>query len=195
MECLAVVLSEVTVCFCSTLVHALGRGTLQSPPLKSGREAPHAAANSLLWLAAATLACAASAEAPASAKGAAPLPVKISGSPDPRDFVTIVGKDMREGGYDAHACVDKPNVQLTPQATAGDYELRLLGAAGPYPTLARRALEIEAVTATLDAPSQVAAGSQFQVRWTGPANARDYIAIASLAGRDGDGEGNAAVTL
>ncbi len=55
----------------------------------------------------------------------------------------------------------------------------MLGSGSPYPTLARRALKLEAVTATIDAPAQVAAGAKFDVKWTGPKNERDYIGIGT----------------
>src|SRR4029453_8151259 len=48
-------------------------------------------------------------------------------------------------------------------------------------TLARRALRIDAVQATVAAPGQVAAGAKFSVKWTGPNNDRDYIAIGNAS--------------
>ncbi len=39
--------------------------------------------------------------------------------------------------------------------------------------------------ATLDAPAEVGAGAAFQVRWTGPANARDYVTIVRADAADG----------
>jgi len=135
-----------------------------------------------LWIASATLAVAAPAlDAPATAKIGGEISITVSGSSNARDFVTIVPKGTREGAYQAYEYVDKPGVltlRLAPQP--GDYEIRLLGAATPYPTLARRALKLEAVVATVDGPAQVAAGAKFQVRWTGPANTRDYVGIGSL---------------
>ncbi len=68
-------------------------------------------------------------------------------------------------------------LKLDMPAVAGDYELRLLGASSPYPTLVKRAIKLESVSATLDFPAQVAAGASFQVKWTGPQNARDFIGI------------------
>lgn len=129
------------------------------------------------------LACAApTIEAPATAPVGSEVAIKVAGSSNPRDFVTIVPKSKPEGGYDDYAYVDKPGVfELHAPATAGDYEIRVLGASSPYPTLARRALRLESVTATLDAPAQVAAGAELTVQWKGPNNERDYVAIGDAS--------------
>jgi Ca-activated chloride channel family protein len=120
-------------------------------------------------------------EAPATAKAGGQVTVTVAGKTTPRDFVTIVPKGMREGGYDAYQYTSKPGaLNLVVPAAAGEYEIRLLGAASPYPTLAKRSLTVEAVTATLDAPAQVTAGKQFDVKWTGPNNERDYVAIGDV---------------
>ncbi len=67
--------------------------------------------------------------------------------------------------------------------------MRLLSGDTPYPTLARRPIRVEAVTATLDGPAQVAAGAKFELRWTGPNNARDYVGIG-----DADPKGRKYIT-
>lgn len=131
----------------------------------------------VLFLIGTSMACAQSLTAPDSAKVGAEVSVTVAGSKNVRDFVTIVPKGAREGAYDDYKYVAQPTVVLHAPAKAGDYELRLLGAASPYPTLARRALKLEEVAATLDAPARVSAGKPFQVKWTGPNNARDYVGI------------------
>src|SRR4051794_14542303 len=119
---------------------------------------------------------------PATAKAGAPVEVTVTGSKNPRDFVTIVLKAAREGSYGGYEYVTKPGAyKLVAPPKAGDYEIRLCAADSPYPTLARRALRIDAVEATVDAPGQVAAGAKFSVKWTGPNNARDYVAIGNAA--------------
>lgn len=64
-------------------------------------------------------------------------------------------------------------------ATPGDYEIRLLAAESPYATLAKLPLKANAITATLDAPAQVPAGSNIQIQWTGPNNEGDYIGLGT----------------
>ncbi len=117
-------------------------------------------------------------EAPATAKVGSELPVTVSGSSNPRDFVTILPVGAREGQYDAYQYVNRPGgLKLQVPPKSGDYEIRLLSADTPYPTLARRPLKVEGIEVTLEAPDQVDAGKAFQVKWTGPNNARDYIGI------------------
>jgi hypothetical protein len=117
---------------------------------------------------------------PATAKVGAAVEISVAGSKNQRDFVTIVPKGEREGAYGGYEYVSKNGAfKLTAPAKAGDYEIRLLAADPPYATLASRPLRIDAVTATLDAPAQVAAGAKISVKWTGPNNARDYIAIGN----------------
>src|ERR1044071_2367171 len=122
----------------------------------------------------------ASVNGPATAKAGAPVEVTVTGSKNPRDFVTIVEKSAREGAYGGYEYVSKPGAyKLVAPPKAGDYEIRLCAADPPYATLARRALRIDAVQATVDAPDQVAAGAKFTVKLTGPNNDRDYIAIGN----------------
>src|SRR6185436_1172506 len=119
---------------------------------------------------------------PATAKAGGHVEVTVTGSKNPRDFVTIVEKGAREGSYGGYEYVTKPGAyQLVAPPKAGEYEIRLCAADSPYPTLARRPLRIDAVEATVDAPGQVAAGAKFSVKWTGPNNDRDYIAIGNAA--------------
>ena len=112
--------------------------------------------------------------APATAKIGAQVEITVTGSKNPRDFVTIVEKGSPEGFYRGYEYVSKPGAyKLAAPPKPGDYEIRLCAADSPYPTLARRALRIDAVEATVAAPDQVAAGTKFSVKWTGPNNDRD----------------------
>jgi hypothetical protein len=106
--------------------------------------------------------------------------VTFTGSSNERDFITIVPKGTAEGKYDAYQyAAPSGKVELRMPATAGDYEIRLLAADSPYATLARQPLSATAVAASLDAPAQVAAGAIVEVKWTGPNNQRDYVAIGN----------------
>jgi len=137
----------------------------------------------LLVLWAAAVAAEPTISAPPTAGIGAPVEVTVAGTTNPRDFVSIVPKADREGSYGGYAYVTKPGtpLQLTAPTKPGDYEVRVLGADTPYPTLARRPIRIENVVATLDGPAEVAAGAKFQVKWTGPDNPRDYVGIGNTA--------------
>ena len=135
---------------------------------------------SLLSLFAAAAAMAApTVTAPDTATIGSQISITLSGSTDARDFVTIVPKGSRAGAYDAYTYVGAQGgaLKLAMPVIAGDYELRLLGAASPYPTLASRPIRLDDVPASVQAPASVAAGASFEVRWTGPNNERDYVAI------------------
>ncbi|MDY6948385.1 MAG: VWA domain-containing protein [Pseudomonadota bacterium] len=117
---------------------------------------------------------------PATAGIGSVIIVTFTGSSNERDFLTIVAKGTAEGKYDAYQYAAKSGkVELRMPASAGEYEIRLLAADSPYATLARQPLQATAVTATLDAPAQVAAGANIAVQWTGPNNERDYVAIGN----------------
>lgn len=117
---------------------------------------------------------------PATAAIGTPVTITFTGNTEPRNFITIVVQDAPEGRYDEYVYAGASGkVELHTPATPGDYEIRLLAAASPYPTLARAPLRATAVTATFDAPEHVAAGSQIEIKWTGPNNEGDYIAIGN----------------
>lgn len=133
-----------------------------------------------LFLLGTSLALAATVKAPATAGIGSVIVVTFTGSSNERDFITIVPKSAAEGQYDAYQYAAKSGkVELRVPATPGDYEIRMLGAASPYATLAKQPLTATAVAASLDAPAQGAAGANVVVKWTGPANERDYIAIGN----------------
>ena len=134
----------------------------------------------MLSLAPALVLAAVTLQAPPTASVGGPVTVTVSGSSNARDFVTIVAKGAAEGSYDGWSYVaSAAPITLTAPTSAGAYEVRVLGADAPYPTLARRPLQVQAAVATLDGPTQVAAGASFQVRWTGPNNDRDYVALGA----------------
>jgi hypothetical protein len=133
-----------------------------------------------LMLVASAAVAAPSIKAPTTAPVGSLLTLEATGAGDARDFVTVVKKGAREGSYDAYTYIAAgKKIQLQLPGTAGEYELRVLGAASPYPTLARQALKIEGAAATVAAPATLKAGAQFEVAWTGPNNPRDYITIGN----------------
>src|SRR5688572_27722557 len=121
-------------------------------------------------------------ETPASAQAGSQITFTVTSPSNPRDFVTVVLKTAKEGSYQTYVYVEKggqSKLDLPPEP--GDYELRLLGASSPYPTLLKKSLKIEAPTASLEAPAQVAAGGKIEVKWTGPANERDFVGLGDAS--------------
>src|SRR4026208_1793598 len=71
---------------------------------------------------------------PATAKAGGHVEVTVTGSKNPRDFVTIVEKGAREGSYGGYEYVTKPGAyQLVAPPKAGEYEIRLCAADSPHP--------------------------------------------------------------
>ena len=75
--------------------------------------------------------------APASAPVGAKVEVAWQGAADARDFITIVPSDAAEGRYLGYEYTRQSPVALKAPPQPGNYELRYLAAASPYPTLAR----------------------------------------------------------
>jgi hypothetical protein len=132
----------------------------------------------LLALLPAIASAAVSVRAPATVGVGQAVQFTVSGSSNPKDFASIVPKGAPAGSYDDYIYVSGAGpFTLNAPVTPGEYELRVLGAEAPYPTLARAPLRVQAVAVSLQAPDRVDAGARFAVRWTGPANAGDYVAI------------------
>lgn len=121
-------------------------------------------------------------DTPASATAGAEITFTVTDPSNPKDFVTVVPKGTREGAYQTYVYVEKGvGLKLVLPPEPGDYELRLLRANSPYPTLASKPLKIGAATATLEAPTEIAAGKEIQIKWTGPNNARDFVGIGDAS--------------
>ncbi len=116
-------------------------------------------------------------QAPTSVPAGAPYEVTWTGGGNARDFITLVEVGTAEGKYDHYKYARGNKVELTAPDHPGQYELRYLGAQSPYPTLARMAVEVTAVSATVSAPETVDAGAPLLVTWTGPDNPRDFITV------------------
>lgn len=107
------------------------------------------------------------------------LSVQWSGPANPREYITVVKAGSGERVYAQYTYVEKGNpLQLQLPDVAGEYEVRYVTADADR-VLARAPLTIEAVAASVEGPSIAAARSLIQVRWSGPNNPQDYIAITA----------------
>ena len=117
-------------------------------------------------------------DAPASAPAGSEIEIGWAGQASDRDFVTIVAPDAPESTYsDYQYTRDRGSVTLRVPEEPGDYEIRYLAADSPHATLARRALEVTAVSASLTAPDSARAGAEIEITWTGPDNRQDFVTI------------------
>lgn len=117
-------------------------------------------------------------KAPASVAAGADIAIEWNGPDHPRDFITVVPVGTPEGQYGVYTYTEKgsPLTVRAPDAT-GDYEIRYLMGSGRYRSLGSIPLAVTGTGAALEMPATVAAGAAFDIRWQGPDNARDFIAI------------------
>lgn len=156
----------------------------------------------LMLTSAATLA--AELKAPDQANLDSKVTVEVVGAVDARAFVSIVAPDAAEGSYASYEYTSQPRLQIRTPDSTGDYEVRLLGAQSPYPTLARRPIRIVQPDASLQAPDEQPIGTAFAIGWTGPSQNREYITLvpadaaegqyAGYAYAEGDGKGTVTLT-
>lgn len=123
-------------------------------------------------------------QVPDSALVGAALEVHWQGG-SPQDFITIVPIDTAEGHYEAYQYARKSPVTLTAASLPGEFEVRYLAAAAPYPTLARHPLEVIDAVATLKAPTSISAGADISIEWDGPDNRQDFITVVPVGTPDG----------
>lgn len=121
-------------------------------------------------------------EAPVEIPAGADLVAVASGETAARDFVTVVPAGHPEGQYGDYVYVRKGTATLRVPEEPGAYEVRYLEADRPFATLARSALTITPVTATVRAPASVVAGGAIEVEWTGPDNRQDFVSLIEEGG-------------
>jgi len=127
----------------------------------------------------------ASVQAPAKIGAGARFEVRWQGPDSQRDYVTVVPEGAEDAAFLDYAYTqDGSPVQLTAPDCPGKYEVRYVFDAS-MTVLARASLEVEAVAATLSAPSSVTAGSTIEIRWTGPSNDGDYVTIVRAGAEEG----------
>ncbi|GGL92488.1 hypothetical protein GCM10010840_33300 [Deinococcus aerolatus] len=107
------------------------------------------------------------------------IEVRWTGPNNPGDYVTVVEKGAPIGKYTTYFHTRDGNPgKLTVPLTPGEYELRYSSEkASPNPTLASAPITLTPPTYGLSAPKTAGAGSQIEVRWTGPNNPGDYVTV------------------
>ena len=120
----------------------------------------------------------ASLQAPATAAAAQKIKVSWTGPGAERDYISIAKADQEPSQYEHYTYVRTGNpLTLQAPAEAGAYEVRYVQGLGDK-LLAKTAIEIKAVSASLQGPATADMGAKFKVSWTGPGSERDYISIA-----------------
>lgn len=132
-----------------------------------------------------TLAASATINAPAEVAAGSAFDVSWTGPDNKNDYLTVVPINAAEGAYKSYFYTNKGATgQLTAQLEPGDYEVRYVTGQSQA-TLATVPLKVTAVTASVQAPTEVAAGAAFSASWTGPDNERDYLTVVPVGSAEG----------
>lgn len=125
-------------------------------------------------------------EAPDETEAGAEFEAGWTTGPDgPGDYLTIVAVGADEGAYDSYFYTSSgPEGTLVAPVEAGDYEIRYVSGSTTE-TLGTIPITVTPFTVTLEAPDSVAAGTTFDVEWTGPNGPGDYITIVEAGAPDG----------
>ena len=100
------------------------------------------------------------------------------------DFLTIVEAGAAERAYtDVSYTEAGTPLPLTAPTQPGTYEVRYL-AGQSYRTLARTMIRVSARRAELEAPASVEARSVFEIAWTGPGAAKDFLTVVPAGAPD-----------
>ncbi|MBZ0216060.1 MAG: hypothetical protein K8F25_05875, partial [Fimbriimonadaceae bacterium] len=130
-------------------------------------------------------AVAASLDAPAEAAAGSEFEVVWTGPNNKGDFITIVEVGTPEGKFEDYAYARNGSpAKITAPDRLGAYEIRYVVGQSKR-TLASRAITLTGVAASIEAPAEAAAGSEFEVVWTGPNNKGDFITIVEVGAPEG----------
>ena len=125
-------------------------------------------------------------EAPEAADAASRFEVSWQGPDSNGDYIAIAKPADGGSGYVAYTYTREGSpLQLRAPSDPGQYEVRYILDQGRK-ILARTNITINAVSATVTAPAEAAAGAVFQVEWQGPGYPGDWVSIAPQGAGDGD---------
>jgi Ca-activated chloride channel family protein len=124
-------------------------------------------------------------QAPDAIPAGSEVSVDWTGPDNPGDYITVVEQGAPEGTHNRYARTERGSpAKLQVPDAVGDYEIRYV-VGGSKRTLASRTLSLTAVTATLEAPAEVPAGTEIEVHWTGPDGDGDYITVVEKGAPEG----------
>jgi hypothetical protein len=113
-------------------------------------------------------------QAPAAIKAGTEFEVAWTGPNNPRDYVTIGDAAQKYLNY-KYTSNGSP-LKLSAPEKPGEYEVRYILGQGDT-IIATQKVTVGAVSASVTAPAQVAAGAKLEVKWQGPGNSRDYLTV------------------
>lgn len=117
-------------------------------------------------------------KAPDAGNMASRIAVSWEGPEAEGDFISIARPDQPASSAATRAAVRTGNpVALWLPSDPGTYEVRYVLGRGAK-LLAKSPIIVNPVTATIEPPASAKAGNEFDVRWTGPGYADDFISVA-----------------
>ncbi|HEX7039050.1 MAG TPA: VWA domain-containing protein [Trueperaceae bacterium] len=122
---------------------------------------------------------------PAEVVAGSPIEVTWTGPDNSGDYITVAPAGSPEGTYLEYdyTASGSPLTIRAPEEP-GEYEIRYVTGQSAS-TLASAPITVVPATASLSAPSEVAAGERFDVTWEGPGNSGDYITVAPAGSPEG----------
>lgn len=128
-------------------------------------------------------------ELPSTVPAGSPFEVTWEGPDNSDDYISIAEEGSDDDAYVNYTRTRRGSpLTIRPPDTPGAYEVRYVAAENDE-VLARASLTVEEVSASLEAPSKIGAGSPVEITWKGPNNPDDYITIAEN-GADDDAYAN-----
>lgn len=123
---------------------------------------------------------AASVKAPDTAAAGSKVRVSWDGPDEKDDYIAVAKVDSADGKYDNLTYTAQGNpLDLLLPTEPGDYEVRYVSRKTKT-VLARQAIDVSDIQASVDVPATAVAGSTLTVNWTGPDYKKDYISIAKV---------------
>ncbi len=128
-------------------------------------------------------------QAPASADVATDFEVSWQGPDSKSDYIAIARSDQQPGSQINYTYTKRGNpVMMQAPSDPGTYEVRYILGRGNK-LLAKTTIQINAVTAKVNAPVSARTGETFEVNWQGPDSKSDYISISLPDQRPGSYKG------
>jgi Ca-activated chloride channel family protein len=124
-------------------------------------------------------------EAPESVMAGSAFNVRWTGPDNTGDYVTIVPAGTAEGTYFSYFnTAAGPTGELVAGLEEGDYEIRYIDGATTA-TVASAPIVVTPYEVTIESPVEVAAGTEFDVTWSGPDGPGDYITVVPAGSPEG----------
>lgn len=124
-------------------------------------------------------------QAPESVMAGSHFEVSWTGPNGNRDYITVVPADSPAGTYKSYRYTrDGSPLTLQADIEPGAYEVRYQSDSESG-VFARIPIRVTAMQISLSAAAEVAAGERFDVHWTGPNGASDYLTIVPANASDG----------